>query len=239
MRIAALIVGLVIGFAVLFQACAVYGLSGIAQGLGDAESAQRVRGSAAGMLTGLLILVGAGFVMPFPRMAGVIFAAAGLLGLAVNATTDFGDQAVWGIVAFGLAGLAFFGARSKRREDLQRAEERAALLSLRAPEVAPPAAESRRSAAEARLDLTKVCPDCAETVKADAKICRYCRHDFTQDEPAAHRPVAGLSPDVVDQLDDLLALRDNGEISAEEHERRANQILRGGSGSEEKIDTES
>lgn len=28
------------------------------------------------------------------------------------------------------------------------------------------------------MDGTKVCPDCAETVKAAAKICRYCRHDF-------------------------------------------------------------
>jgi len=25
---------------------------------------------------------------------------------------------------------------------------------------------------------TKKCPDCAETVMADARICRFCRHDF-------------------------------------------------------------
>lgn len=25
---------------------------------------------------------------------------------------------------------------------------------------------------------TKVCPDCAETVLADARICRFCRHEF-------------------------------------------------------------
>lgn len=25
---------------------------------------------------------------------------------------------------------------------------------------------------------TKVCPDCAEEVKAEVKICRYCRHEF-------------------------------------------------------------
>jgi hypothetical protein len=26
---------------------------------------------------------------------------------------------------------------------------------------------------------TKVCPDCAETVQAAARVCRYCRHDFS------------------------------------------------------------
>ena len=30
------------------------------------------------------------------------------------------------------------------------------------------------------LALTKVCPDCAETVLADAKVCRYCRHQFAE-----------------------------------------------------------
>ena len=26
--------------------------------------------------------------------------------------------------------------------------------------------------------LEKKCPDCAEIVKADARICRFCRHEF-------------------------------------------------------------
>lgn len=26
--------------------------------------------------------------------------------------------------------------------------------------------------------LEKKCPDCAEMVKADARICRFCRHEF-------------------------------------------------------------
>lgn len=30
----------------------------------------------------------------------------------------------------------------------------------------------------AEAGSTKVCPDCAETVKAEARIWRHCRHDF-------------------------------------------------------------
>ena len=34
------------------------------------------------------------------------------------------------------------------------------------------------------VDETKVCPRCAETVKAAALVCRYCGHDFSE-APAA------------------------------------------------------
>lgn len=30
----------------------------------------------------------------------------------------------------------------------------------------------------------KTCPQCAETVKAAAKICRFCSHEFVSGEPA-------------------------------------------------------
>jgi tetratricopeptide (TPR) repeat protein len=37
-----------------------------------------------------------------------------------------------------------------------------------------------------RGDATKTCPQCAETVKAAAKICRFCRYEFPLD--AVHPP---------------------------------------------------
>ena len=32
---------------------------------------------------------------------------------------------------------------------------------------------------------TKKCPDCAEVIKLEAKICRFCRHQFSDDEISA------------------------------------------------------
>jgi hypothetical protein len=40
---------------------------------------------------------------------------------------------------------------------------------------------------------TKVCPDCAETVLGAAKICRFCRHDFSLD-PLPQAPAPATPP---------------------------------------------
>ncbi len=63
----------------------------------------------------------------------------------------------------------------------------AALLVICLPSKAPPPAVriigAQTIAAEpgSASDGTKSkkCPDCAELVHADAKICRFCRHDFS------------------------------------------------------------
>ena len=55
---------------------------------------------------------------------------------------------------------------------------------------------------------TKECPMCAETVKAKAKICRFCRHEFETEEinpPAMDSPESDLHASTttfeLDQLD--------------------------------------
>jgi hypothetical protein len=41
---------------------------------------------------------------------------------------------------------------------------------------------------------TKPCPACAETVKAEALICRFCGHDFRTGQPLAAPPPAASAP---------------------------------------------
>jgi len=41
---------------------------------------------------------------------------------------------------------------------------------------------------------TKVCPQCAEEVKAAAKICRFCRYEFPQTEENRQKKVMGRIP---------------------------------------------
>ncbi len=51
--------------------------------------------------------------------------------------------------------------------------------------------ETRRDAAVPDTACwTKTCPECAEVVKLDARICRFCRHRFDEDETASARHFA-------------------------------------------------
>jgi hypothetical protein len=53
----------------------------------------------------------------------------------------------------------------------------AILVLLALPTLKPTEAQPVRLVEESP-EPTKVCPQCAETVKAPAKICRFCRYEF-------------------------------------------------------------
>lgn len=47
----------------------------------------------------------------------------------------------------------------------------------------PPAAYGPPAPAKVATRATKKCPDCAETVLSDAKVCKYCGHHFAPSAP--------------------------------------------------------
>ena len=53
---------------------------------------------------------------------------------------------------------------------------------------------SRTDATAVPARCLKTCPDCADTVKAEATICRFCRHEFgTAQPPASSAPLPPLN----------------------------------------------
>jgi hypothetical protein len=53
--------------------------------------------------------------------------------------------------------------------------------SVTATAAAPPSVYDETGTLAAADVATKICPDCAETVRAAARICRFCQHDFEAD----------------------------------------------------------
>lgn len=150
-----MIIGLVLFFLLALQSCAVT----VGSDLADDE--ENAGAGAVGLLVALLFLVAAAFVLAKPRFASVIFGIAAALALLGAAGSDFTDLYAWATAAAVLAGLSFFGFRAKRAED------------------------AAREAAAPRVDIrpTKTCPDCAETVLADANVCRHCGYRFDRAAP--------------------------------------------------------
>jgi hypothetical protein len=96
--IAVMVTSLMLSLIVLFQTCA--------SSIGDSlEGDEEASGSTAtGALVTLLFIAGGAFVFAKPRVSMVLFILAGVLGIPVGATSDFGDLLVWGIVAFWASG---------------------------------------------------------------------------------------------------------------------------------------
>ncbi|RIK85517.1 MAG: hypothetical protein DCC69_10095 [Hyphomicrobiales bacterium] len=108
MKIAAGVIGLILGLLVLLQSCTVATTAGL---IGEQASSEA---GMMGILVALLLFVGGGFAFGLPMVAAIVFTLAGLLGFA--ASGNFGDMGIWGVVALALAAMSFFAWRSDRRK---------------------------------------------------------------------------------------------------------------------------
>lgn len=124
-----------------------------------------------------LLVFGATFGLGYWQLRGAasLWLIAGLAGIAGFVGLLIGDEIGW--IAVLIAGAAaapvvVFGYRWRSRRGRA-------------------SAPTTTGAADAE----KTCPECAEAVKADANVCRYCGHRFDEtaelpQEPAAAQPVA-------------------------------------------------
>ncbi|SMH52070.1 DUF6232 family protein [Azospirillum agricola] len=71
-------------------------------------------------------------------------------------------------------------------------------------------------------DGTKPCPLCAETIKTNAVVCRFCGHDLAA---AAEPSVPEAEPDVAGRLRNLKALHDKDLITEAEYEEHRRALL--------------
>lgn len=177
MRIAVLIIGLLLGLLMFLQTFAVYVLS-------DVADQDKATGAAAiGIVMALMWLVACALVIGFPMVSVVLFALAGLLGLA--ASGEFPDLAYWGGVSFILALMSFFGWRGKRKErrqwtiERQRQEDRDARLEgLLQEQAARRRSESIEPQAQPQAPLRQ-CPSCGHINSVGSKFCAECGGPLT------------------------------------------------------------
>jgi hypothetical protein len=109
MRIAVMIISLALTLMVGLQSCALFAGGSMTR---DQSTAG---GGAMGILVALLFVVGGAFAIGIPRVSMFAFGVAGLLGIAVGTGGSFKDMTIWGIVAFGLAVMSYFGDRELQR----------------------------------------------------------------------------------------------------------------------------
>lgn len=120
---ATLIISLLLSIVVFVQSCAA-GVGGslgkeLGQSAAEKADAEKLSGAAGfGVLGGLLWIVGAGLVMPKPRISMWLYGVAALLLLGAGAS-GYSDAYIWAVASAAFAAMSWRGVTEK-----ERAEER-------------------------------------------------------------------------------------------------------------------
>lgn len=162
MRIAALIIGLLVGLLLFVQSWTI----GI---FSETTVVDDVTASAggAGLIMALAWLLASALVIPFPLVSTIIYGLTVPIGL-FTPTGDFGDLRFHGFVAIVLTLMALFGWRGKKmdaREKLaerQRQQERDARL------------ESLLSQQSTTTGTRIACPSCGQANSGTSRFCASC-----------------------------------------------------------------
>lgn len=109
MRIAVMVLSLGLMLIIGFQSCA----ATIGGSMGHNQSTSNA--AAMGFVVVFLFLIAGAFALAFPIVSLISFLLAGTIALAAGLSSTFRDLTVWGVVAFGLAIMSYFGHREKQR----------------------------------------------------------------------------------------------------------------------------
>ncbi|MBT4034194.1 MAG: hypothetical protein HOB84_01775 [Candidatus Marinimicrobia bacterium] len=137
-----------------------------------------ISGIIAGLVGVILFVVGAASDLVFLLVFGMFFT---VFGIFIYFMGDSGEKHAERIQEINLRTIEIANEiedRKTKKKALLEAEEEKIKLENQASGLEP-----QSVAIEESLSAEKVCPMCAETVKAAAKICRYCRHEFEGNTP--------------------------------------------------------
>lgn len=109
LRTGVLLAGIAAGLYVIVQSFAPGVPPPDPTGTGPADVSDATKPSA--LVTGVLMIVGAGTVLPFPRAAAVVFVGAAALGLGTGLMGAEPDHIAYGVIAAVLAVFTIVGAR--------------------------------------------------------------------------------------------------------------------------------
>ena len=162
MRIAALIIGLLIGLMLFIQSFTV-GMFSETTVVDDTTATA----GGAGLFMALLWLLASALVIPFPLVSTILYGLTILIGL-LTPTGDFADLRFHGFVAIVLTLMAFFGWRGKNKDvreklvERQRQEQRDARLERLLTQ--------QRTATDTQI----ACTSCGHSNSATSRFCGNC-----------------------------------------------------------------
>lgn len=120
MRLATLIISLVLTLVVWFQSCAAMVGGGLGEEFGTAAEKREARelsdASGAGLIAGILWVVGAGLVIARPNIARWVFLAAAPI-LLIAGGGGYQDAYVWAVVSLIFTAMAWRGIGERRRKE--------------------------------------------------------------------------------------------------------------------------
>lgn len=127
LRLATLIIALVLTLIVWFQSCAAMVGGGLGEEFGTAAEKREARdlsdASGAGLVAGILWVVGAGLVMTRPNIARWVFLAAAPI-LLIAGSGGYEDAYIWAGVSIVFMAMAWrgIGERKRKQEAAQQAQ---------------------------------------------------------------------------------------------------------------------